>query len=72
MSVDRYNKKDRELSALQKKYADLEALIADLEGKLSAAISEKERWQTEYGVSRRTLCSVIAWIDAIAKYHLVQ
>ena len=48
----RYNKKDRELTALQKKFADLEAVIADLESKLASATSEKERWQLEYGVSR--------------------
>lgn len=34
-----------------KKFAGLEALIADLEGKLAAATSEKDRWQSEYGVS---------------------
>jgi len=45
----KYNKKDRELTALLKKFAGLEALIADLEGKLAAATSEKDRWQSEYG-----------------------
>lgn len=38
------------MSALEKKYADLEAQIGDLEARLSAALADKDRWQSEYGV----------------------
>lgn len=55
MSCFRYSKKDRELSALEKKYADLEGQIADLEAKLAAAEADKNRWQSEYGVSVESL-----------------
>ena len=51
--VARYSKKDRELSALTKKYNDLQSLIGDLEAQLKTANKEKERWQTEYGVSQQ-------------------
>ena len=36
---------------MQKKYGDLEAQLSGLEGQLSTANTEKERWETEYRVS---------------------
>lgn len=51
----RYSKKDRELAAQQKKYNDLEKQLAGLEGQLTSANAEKDKWEAECRVSESVI-----------------
>lgn len=42
--------KDRELSALQKKYSEVEARLADLEAQLAAALRDADHWKEQHQV----------------------
>jgi len=50
MFIARYTQKDRELSALQKKFAGAEARISDTESKLATALRDVDKAQEKYTV----------------------
>lgn len=50
-SFFRHTVKDRDLTALQKKYSDVESRLADLESKLAAALRDADHWKQQHQVS---------------------
>lgn len=50
-SFPRYNRKDRELASAQKKLADLESLVNDLQAKLADAENAKKHLESQNAVS---------------------
>lgn len=49
--LPRYNRKDRELAVAQKKLADLESLVNDLQAKLADAENAKKHLESQNAVS---------------------